>query len=255
MLNQLIVKVPLLNGLGKSRGAEKAPERVINLVNPDIKLDVREVILDKLNISESFNIVSEKIRMVSNCIILGGDHSLTFASCKAFAEKYRKAGLVIFDSHPDCVNDFIPPTNEDFVRTLIEQKIIQPENVFIIGLRAIDPIEHEYMIKKKINFFTMRMIDENGIENVCDEIMESLRRLDAFYLSIDIDVLDPAFAPGTSYPEPSGMTTRELFYFIRRLKLLQNLKLADIVEINPERDINDITSLIGAKIIEELIKK
>ena len=82
--------------------------------------------------------------------------------------------------------------------------------------------------------------------------MSVARQFGALYLSIDIDVLDTAFAPGTGHTEPGGLTTRELLYFVHMLKNLKNLKMADIVEINPKKDLNDMTSKIGAKLLVEL---
>ncbi len=72
------------------------------------------------------------------------------------------------------------------------------------------------------------------------------------YVSIDIDVLDPAFAPGTGYMEPGGLSTRELLFFLHRLKKLQNLRAYDLVEINPSKDVNELTSKVGSKILVEL---
>ena len=72
------------------------------------------------------------------------------------------------------------------------------------------------------------------------------------YFSIDIDVLDPAFAPGTGYIEPGGLSTRELIYLIQRIKLLKNIRKYDLVEVNPDRDISLTTCKAAAKIVKEL---
>ena len=97
----------------------------------------------------------------------------------------------------------------------------------------------------------MKNISIEGIRNICDALMESAKNFDGLYVSFDIDAVDPAFAPGTGYPEPGGLTSRELFYFVHRLKNLKNLKAFDIVEVNPEKDINDITSRLAAKLCVE----
>ena len=75
---------------------------------------------------------------------------------------------------------------------------------------------------------------------------------DALYLSVDIDVVDAAFVPGTGFPEVAGLTSRELLYFLHRIKRLKNLKGIDVVEVNPTKDVRDVTSLLGAKIVFEL---
>ena len=84
--------------------------------------------------------------------------------------------------------------------------------------------------------------------------MSIAKEWDAMYISIDIDVLDPAFAPGTGYCEPGGLSTRELLYMIQRLKWLKNYEIADIVEIAADKDINNMTICAAAKIVRELIK-
>ena len=87
-------------------------------------------------------------------------------------------------------------------------------------------------------------------EFVCDSVMEDVREFDGLYLSIDIDVLDPAFSPGTGYLEVGGMSLNQLLYFLRRIKKMKNLRRIDLVEINPEKDRDDLTINAGKKIIE-----
>jgi agmatinase len=82
--------------------------------------------------------------------------------------------------------------------------------------------------------------------------MSVARQWPKAYLSIDIDVLDPAFAPGTGYAEPGGLTTREMVYMLQRLKLLRNIGMADLVEVNPEKDIQGMTAKAASKLIIEL---
>jgi len=89
-----------------------------------------------------------------------------------------------------------------------------------------------------------------NLEDSCDGIMEFSKNKE-LYVSIDVRVIDPAFAPGTGYPEPGGLSTRELLFFIHKLKLL-NISSWDIVEVNPDKDINNITSKTAAKLVKEI---
>jgi len=91
-----------------------------------------------------------------------------------------------------------------------------------------------------------------GIKEVSESVMSVAKNFGSLYISVDIDVLDPGFAPGTGYPEPGGLTTRELLFFLHRLKKLHNLKAMDIVEVNPDKDVNELTSKLGAKLVVEL---
>ena len=98
----------------------------------------------------------------------------------------------------------------------------------------------------------MSELSGEGMHETADAVMSVMRKFDAVYVSVDIDVLDPAFAPGTGYIEPGGMTTRELLYFIQRLKNLRNIMMWDLVEVNPEKDVNELTVMAAAKILVEM---
>jgi len=92
------------------------------------------------------------------------------------------------------------------------------------------------------------------LDDSCDIIMEFAKDK-KLYLSLDIDVIDPAFAPATGYPEPGGLTSRQFIYLMQRIKKMKNLKAVDIVEINSEEDkkFNNQTTRVGAKILAEMI--
>mgnify|MGYP003967326017 FL=1 len=98
----------------------------------------------------------------------------------------------------------------------------------------------------------MREITRDGLHDVADAFTAVARTFDAVYVSIDIDVLDPSFAPGTGYIEPGGLTTRQLIYFIQRLKNLKNIELWDLVEVNPSKDISELTITTAAKLLVEM---
>lgn len=241
-----IIKIKDSEGsLGKNNGCEKAPDQIIKELKniwlcEDFKL---------LNYSED-ECSKEKIK--DGFIYLGGDHSISYHTIKNLAAKSKNFGLIVFDAHPDVYQEFKFPTHEDWLYYLLEEKIIKKENVIILGIRASDEKEIEYLQRNKIKFYTSKQLYLDR-DNICDSVMERVREFSDLYLSIDIDFLDPAFAPGTGYMEPGGASTRDLLYFIQRLKLLKNLKAADIVEVNPDKDINDMTSKTAAKIIGELL--
>lgn len=242
-----IVKVPFSGGsLGKNVGCELAPEEIVKLLNVEgVDLDIRNH-----NIEEAGFKIYDFVKNSNNKLFLiGGDHSITYYSFKAFAEKNADSGLVIFDAHPDMQSsDFV--THEDYLRVLIDKKILKPFNVVLIGVRSISKEELEYLREKKIIYFDMNKIYELGIKEVCDLIMEKMSVLGKIYLSVDVDVLDPAFAPGTGYLEPGGISSSDLFYFLNRIKNMKNLGMVDLVEINPRKDVKNMTVLLGSKIAE-----
>ena len=258
-----IIKVPFSKNNPKNLDCDKAPDMIVKeleevyssednkLVHPDL------FNIESIPISEDWettkrNIIEHITQNEEFPICLGGDHSISYPLFKAFAQKFKNPGLVVFDTHPDVYHE------EDYLylhggwlKFLVEENIVNPENVIIVGVRNPDPLEIEYMKEKKITFYTMKQIFENNIKNVCDMVMEKARQFENLYISVDIDSVDPCFAPGTGCIEPGGISSRELIYFIQRLKLLKNLKMMDIVEINPKLDVNNMTSKLAAKIIGE----
>ena len=263
-----IIKVPSSEGnLGKNSGCENAPDRIIQKIEEfyanesgkEVKLDefkIDEAKISKGNIDETNKNIYEKAKKVFNDkdfpVFLGGDHSITYSLFKAFSEKNKNSGLLIFDAHPDTEKGMKSISHEDFLRKLVEDKILKKENVILVGLRNWSIEEFRFLNENKIKVFNMKSIFEYGIKEFCDNIMEIAREFESLYLSLDIDVTDPGATPGTGYIEPGGLSSRELIYFIQRIGLLKNLKVADIAEVNPEKDINDMTSKLAAKIIVEL---
>jgi guanidinopropionase len=187
-----------------------------------------------------------------NFIAIGGDHSLTYSIMKGIS-KENKLGLVIFDAHADVMHNFSPPSHEDYLRVLIEEGIVDPDKIILIGIRNTHSIEDEYIKTKKLKVFSPERIEYEGLESFTDMITELIAQLGPFYLSLDIDVLDPSFAPATGYPEPAGLSTRELLYMLQRIKRNRNLVACDLVEVNGALDKDGKTALVAAKIVEKLL--
>ncbi len=245
-------------GLGKTKGCEKAPEEIIRqlknfYLNEEGKLpnfEIDEIEIDNSNIEGSFQRIEKKANEIcqeERVIFLGGDHSISYPILKGL-----KRGLIVFDAHADMMAGTDIATHEDYLRKLVEEGDVKAEEIIIVGLRNEHSQERKLREKKRIRVFTMKQIMENGMASVCDSVMELANRWDEIHLSIDIDILDPAFAPGNGHPEPGGLSVRELLYFIQRIKRLKNLKSMDIVEINPDKDENGLSVLNGAKILAEL---
>jgi len=256
-----IIKIPF--SIGEHSGAETAPDKILSLTNELFFSESGCLPLfeqDKVQVSKVFeetknNIyckAKEVLKSTIKPLFLGGDHSISVPIVKAFSECYpENPGIIIFDAHPDAKNDFMPEGQEDLLCALVNQKIIKKENIILVGTRNWDKKEIEFIQQNKIKCYPMKEIILEGIHETSESIMSVAKNFKVLYLSIDIDVLDPAFAPGTGYLEPGGLSTRELLFFIHRIKRMYNLKAMDLVEINPEKDINDMTSKVGAKILVE----
>lgn len=266
----MIIKVPAVNATGKTDGCEKAPDAILKEIKnifsnesgkefPE-KLPIEEVSIVKSDIEKTNQNIFDKAKEIlakrdhKKTIFLGGDHSISYALVKAFQQvhKGKNIGLLVFDAHADCVNSFKPPTHEDWLRVLIEEGFPE-ENIILVGLRNVFKNKGEREILSKANFFPLKELF-GSIQHTCDEIMQSANKFDALYVSIDIDVVDPAFAPSVAYPEPGGLSSRELIYLIQRINLLKNIEAFDITEINSAKDGSGLTTRLGAKIVFELIE-
>ncbi len=230
-----IVKVEKVDGRPETKGCKIGASKILEQ-------------LKDIWYSENYKILNYEMTVEKGDLFLGGDHSISYGT---FSDNNCE-GLLIFDAHPDVYHEFNTATHLDWLKFLIDEKKINGGNVMIAGLRSFHKKEIEYLKEKKIKFLTMKNIFDNGIVSVCDSIMEFASGFKSLYLSIDIDVVDPAFAPGVGYIEPGGLSSRELIYFVQRLKNLKNLRKVDIVEVNIDRDINNMTAKLAAKLIAEL---
>jgi len=229
-----IVKINKVDGRIETKGCSKAAEEIIKQ-------------LSNIWLSENLKKLEYTIEQEGD-LYFGGDHTNSYNNFI----KSGCDGILIFDAHPDVYQEFNFPSHGDWLKFLIDERKVKKENVVLVGVRSFDKKEIDYLKENKIKYFDMKKIFELGIKESCDLIMENVKNFNRLYLSIDIDVVDPAFAPGTGYAEPGGLSSRELIYFVQRLKLLKNLKKVDIVEINLEKDINNITSKLTAKLIWEI---
>jgi len=260
-----IVKVPGINGLGKTNGCQNAGNEILKELKNihsneqgkiiDVqKLELEEIHLDNGNIEESnkliyknsFEVFQEKPRV----IFLGGDHSISYSTTRAFFDYCDDSGkkpcLIVFDAHADCMVPMKEPTHEEWLRKLIEDGF-PTKNILLVAVRNYWKDEMEFLKEKNI-----RVISMNQLQDKCDIIMEFAKDKE-LYVSIDVDVIDPVFAPATGYPEPGGLTSRQFVYLIQRINKMKNLRAVDLVEINPEKEKDNLTVKLGAKILSELL--
>ena len=259
-----VIKVPGLNNLEKNNGCRDAGNAIIlelGKIRDVSTLNLEEIHVDNSKADEQLELIYSNSKEIfqnqDKAIFLGGDHSISYPICKAFMETFGKENsyLVVFDAHADSMPAMKEPTHEEWLRALIEAGF-DPSKVILIGLRKLELEERQFLDSHNIKYWEMGKFTD--MEMLCDGIMEFVNKPNAkFYLSIDIDAVDPAFAPSTGYLEPGGFTSREILYFVKRLTLLKNLKGGDIVEIDSEKDgekNNNITVKLGAKILTELLE-
>lgn len=193
-------------------------------------------------------------------VVLGGDHSLSAPVMQALAERFGPAGyaLIHFDTHADTGSAVYGVTNSHgtpFYRGVAEG-FLRGDHVFQIGLRGAwpGPEEFAWMRERGFRWRTMDECVERGPDAVVAEAIAFVNeRAARVYLSVDVDVLDPAFAPGTGTPEPGGFATRELLRAVRRIATGVDLAAVDVVEVSPPYDVADVTALAAHRLALEAI--
>jgi arginase len=176
-------------------------------------------------------------------ISLGGDHSITFPIMKAFHQKYPRLSILHFDAHPDLYHDFEgnPYSHASPFARVMENKLA--ERLVQLGIRAANQHQREQVAKYGVEMIEMQNFKEDQVFSFDTPV----------YISVDMDGLDPAFAPGVSHPEGGGLSTRQVVRIIQSMK--GRVVGADIVELNPLRDVSCITATACSKILKEICGK
>jgi arginase family enzyme len=261
-----IIRIHLINSIGETFGCEKAPVEVLKeLKNIELnesgkeidfsKLNLEEIHVDLKNLEEADHLIfensKEALEKNFKTFFIGGDHSISFSIARAFNKIQENPLLIVFNGEADCYEINKKPAHNSWLRGLIENGF-DARKVVLIATRKMCLEELKFIRENKITLISMDVLQED-LQGVCDIIMERARKASGFYLSIGIGCIDPAFAPGAASLVPGGMSSRDLIYFIKRLSLLNNFRGADIVEINPDKDINRMTIKLGARLLAEMI--
>ncbi len=201
--------------------------------------------------------VGEAVAAGSLPIVLGGDHSIAEPDIRACAAPHGAVGLVHFDTHTDTGTEVfgVEHSHGTPMYRLVEAGIVDPTRYVQIGLRGYWPGEAEFAWQRErgITAFFMHDVRALGIDAVVERTVEIVGAGPVF-LSVDVDVLDPAFAPGTGTPEPGGMTSGDLLRACRELAERLELVGADVVEVIPTAvGSTDITALVAERIVREIL--
>ncbi len=175
-------------------------------------------------------------------LLLGGDHSVTYPILKALCEHHAPPTIVHFDAHPDLYDDFEgnPHSHASPFARIMEKGLAN--RLIQIGIRTINPHQRDQIAR-----FGVEVIEAKDFSL---DAFKALNVQGPVYISLDLDGLDPAFAPGVSHFEPGGLSTRDVLSVIQSIQ--GPVIGADIVEYNPRKDVNDMTAYVAAKILKEL---
>ena len=190
-------------------------------------------------------------------IVLGGDHSIAEPDVRACAKRHGPVGLVHFDTHTDTGTEVfgVAVSHGTPMYRLVEQGHVDPKRYVQIGLRGYWPGEPEFAWQREhgISAFFMHDVRDRGIDAVVADAVR-IAGDGPVFLTVDVDVLDPAFAPGTGTPEPGGMTSLELLKAVREVAARVDLVGADVVEVIPTAvGSADVTALVADRIVRQIL--
>jgi len=209
----------------------------------DVSLRVEET-LRRLEL-----VTREIIEAGKTPVLIGGEHTLTIGSVKAIEKPLK---LICFDAHLDLRDEYL---DMKFSHATVNRRIYETnknlEDIIIVGARAACKEEIEYAEKKGIHIISSREILDGNIKDLSSKINRLIGDSGALYISVDMDVLDPAFAPAVQTPEPDGISTNQLLNMISEINL-DRLVAFDITETTPPYDFG-VTSTVAAKIIFEVL--
>lgn len=230
----------------------------------DQMIDFGDVYLSPTNLIQNQDTLYEALVDVfradaaRNYFLLGGDHSVSYSAIKAYAEVFGEVGVIQFDAHHDLRNtEDGGPTNGTPFRRLLTDGILSGDNLVQIGIRDFTNARayHEYAEEEGVSVYTMGDVLDSGIGSILKREINRLKeKVSTIYISLDMDVLDQAYAPGCPAIGPGGMTSHTLFEGLALLSKEASVKVMDIVEIDPTIDIRNMTSRVAAYSLLQFMK-
>ena len=221
--------------------------------------DAGDVACNPFDINESIGQIErgadEVLERAGSIVSIGGDHTVLLPILRSMHRRHGPVALVHFDAHLDTWDTYFgaPYTHGTLLRRASEEGLFLDDASMHVGIRGPLYSSQDMVDDASFGFRTIRTEDvyREGVEGVVQRIRERVGD-HSLYISIDIDSLDPAHAPGTGTPEIGGLTSRELLMILRGLVGL-HLVSADVVEVSPPYDHADLTSLAAATVVYELV--
>ncbi|NQV25343.1 MAG: agmatinase [Rhodopirellula sp.] len=239
---------------GYNNALQVAPFEQLRVVDGG---DVEVIPPDVVRTHNNVQTAAERV-LDAGCMLitLGGEHSISLPLLRAHAAKHGPLAMIQFDAHPDLWDEEYPGLKFSHgtpFRRALEEGLIDPTAFVQIGIRGPTggPQDYEDVRQSGALMFTADEIDKRGIDGILRGARQRIGDRPV-YVTFDIDVADPAYAPGTGTPEVGGFTSRELLRLVRGLRGL-NFTGFDLVEVSPAYDSSGITALLGANLVFEFL--
>jgi agmatinase len=225
-------------------------------------VDVGDVEMPAGNIELSLGRLREAVGRLATHgvlpVVLGGDHSIAYPDIAGVHERHREIAVIHFDAHADTGEAHYGQRygHGTPMRRLIEEGACRGDRFFQVGLRGYwpGPDTLAWMAGQGMRCYEMTEVRSRGLQAVLDEVCAaSSEGADAVFLSVDIDVVEPAMAPGTGTPEPGGLASWELLSAVRHVCSRVDVKGIDVVEVAPPYDHADVTALLANRVVLEAL--
>ena len=253
-----IIGIPFDEKSSFMQGSSQGPDRIREILNDGSSSFVTETGIEleegrhfkdlgNINVEKYLKDIStgisEALEEETRLITLGGDHSIAYPIVKAYQKKYKNLHILQLDAHTDLYQEY---ENDPYSHACPFARIMEENlasSLTQVGIRAISRHQKDQQKRFGVKIITMR----DWVDGVRPTLLGPL------YISLDLDVFDPGFAPGISHFEPGGLSPREVIELI--LKIDVPIVGADIVEYNPVRDHHGMTGMLAAKLLKELVGK
>jgi agmatinase len=184
-------------------------------------------------------------------IALGGEHTITLGIAKGLGERAKKTAFVSFDAHLDLREEFLGSTESHTTFMQLINEEVKPAKIFEVGTRSVSTEELDYAKNAGIEFFTSQQIIRQGSEAVLKELKKKLAPYESIYLTVDLDILDPAFVPAVQNPEAEGITPTALLDILCGLCDKRVIGF-DVLETAPVYD-QGVSAIVAAKVVFEML--
>lgn len=238
---------PLIRQMDLDGSANSFSESGIEIIKGVNYLDLGDLIFLKNDSQSVYSEIKKRIQdelhPSDKILCLGGDHSISYPIIEPYSEIFSGLNVLHLDAHADLYDNFDnnPYSHASPFARLMEKGILK--SLTQVGIRTLNTHQKEQSERFGTRLIEMKDFDFNFIQDLQSPL----------YVSLDLDVLDPAFAPGISHHEPGGLSTRELITIIQSIPV--HIVGADIVELNPVRDVHNMTAMLAYKLFKELVAK
>lgn len=233
--------------MDKEGSANRFAENGIEMIPDQNYHDLGDINFESTDPAKAFQAIRSKVFEIVNAgnkvLSIGGDHSVSYPIIDAHAQVHKGLNILHFDAHADLYENFDnnPFSHASpFARLMESGKI---NSLTQVGIRTLNSHQKAQAERYGVNMIEMKDLNDGFLAQLKAPL----------YISLDLDVLDPAFAPGVSHHEPGGMSTRQLIEFIQKVPV--EVIGADLVEYNPTRDLHSMTAMVGYKLMKELMVK